>query len=840
MSISQLLGKMKLRFKLRSAVNSARDHAEPSAIVGLLSQFPDQDEAIESYALQDYESGYTWPCLMLCTGLVMVNSSLALNVLRRLLSHNPSLTHPIAWHRLKPIQVNAILEYLYARSAFEEFERLLPHLSNPQFTTVHIKPDDPALLRWLNILLRQKRPLNAILEDFVQTATQAVELRNSDNQTHAGNTLRALLEACEIILASGQIEEVLELLTILSLIEIQMKQATLRQIADALPELSDNGVARAAKLLRRYPSANWVPALKDVWLSIEESVRINHDQPMNDDLDPFLDAATNEVAASLGACAACDKHYKSFAKDEATKGVATIEKLNQMIEEYNGLVTQYKKQSLGQWVGEHIPKATLLERMKSLKNQIEELNNQLEQLHDNLSPGYLLWVTLRNSHVYPMTVRRGAAWGLNLLCNTGHLDEETTARVFEAIRECVEGDERNRFCERSIRLLPGRGAIEMAQTLQDGLQWMTGLVEKRNGEGESTLLISTSASMKIRNELNREPYLVQSQQFETMRQYDEISQIVALMCEIMPGALDFLRKYPLRLMPLDAHKQILGYFLESGCNLIYWTRYTPPKNIGKVHNRYLTIDDRSTPNSMGIYYKLFRHPVLVLPVIYHEFMHYGGPAGDPDQSIANETEVLLREIIFARYLIARLAPEDDQQIPAFEESLVREIKQANLQSLQFQLAYDFRDNLMLKSMNEQIIKIYGDPLSESEIADRFAQQILMDNLNIEIMNHTEINEWYEDIIWPRLNDARTRDLSRRYKTVLSRQWSRDHHVFPDDRDRLLKEMPCVEQIRTWEEYVRRRHALSRLTLPWLASLEEILRLIAKRFDLEHEIEEDDT
>ncbi|MGH9822130.1 MAG: hypothetical protein ACREDR_02565, partial [Blastocatellia bacterium] len=303
-----------------------------------------------------------------------------------------------------------------------------------------------------------------------------------------------------------------------------------------------------------------------------------------------------------------------------------------------------------------------------------------------------------------------------------------------------------------------------------------------------------------------------------------------------PGALAFLEKHPLRLMPLDVHKRVLGYLSMSGCRLMYWTRYTPPLQIGKVHRRYLTLDDRSLPNAMGIYYHLFRHPVLALPVIYHEFMHYGGPEGDPAEGISNEADVLLREIIFARYLIARLAPKDDQQIPEFEELLVEEIEKASMTSLRLQLTWDFDEDLALTHLNEQIANIYGVPLNEAQVQSRFGQQIMIDNLGTEIMNKTEINGWHDEITWPELDKPATRELTGLYKSVLSRQWRRNHSISPADRDRLPKEPTSREHIHAWEAYIRRPRALDRLSLSWLASLEDLIMLIALRFDLSHTTE----
>src|SRR5262249_54077874 len=140
--------------------------------------------------------------------------------------------------------------------------------------------------------------------------------------------------------------------------------------------------------------------------------------------------------------------------------------------------------------------------------------------------------------------------------------------------------------------------------------------------------------------------------------------------------------------------------------------------------------------------------ILALPVIYHEFLHYGGPLGKPEDGIANETEVLLREILFARSLIARLAPKKDEELSAFERSLVDEIHAVGMQSLQWQLGCDLLNDSMLREINDEVIKLYGDKFSEDEARHRLALQIGADNRGIELENG--LLTWTPEKKWPEL------------------------------------------------------------------------------------------
>lgn len=79
----------------------------------------------------------------------------------------------------------------------------------------------------------------------------------------------------------------------------------------------------------------------------------------------------------------------------------------------------------------------------------------------------------------------------------------------------------------------------------------------------------------------------------------------------------------------------LGVFLREWLNAVLPDDQSL-REAGRVHRRHLLLDDRSSPNSMGLCCRLLRHPVAALPAIYHEYPHYSGPDGDPDHRIENE------------------------------------------------------------------------------------------------------------------------------------------------------------------------------------------------------------
>jgi hypothetical protein len=829
MPIFQIIERIQLRRKRRLAIHRATRELEPAAIAQLIEEYPGQAAIIEEHTLRDYEAGSVGDSLLLCLGLMMADSPNALTVLRKLISSKTWQGREVPWNRLKDEQIASVTEYLSAHSAFDEFEQFLSNIGENQFQSIKLDCRHPAFLHFLEILLKTGKPLHRVTEELMQAVMQASILH--DSVAPENQLLPCCYQASELILSSGRTEEALGSLATLVLAGVPIEERILKRVADALPNLSDDAITRAAGIFKHLPSARWVPVLKDAWLTIEDDVRFDPEQPMYDHVDPAMDAVANAVAIALGACAACDGGYRDFDEDLklTEEKPEAADKYNRMVEEYNRLAQRYTKQALSRDERESIE-----EKLKDLRPRIEDQRDDLEsQYHGHLSPGYLLLGVLKNAHIYPTSVRQGAAWGLHILTTRGHLDEEAKAMIFDAIRESVQGNENRGFSERSIRLLPGRGVLELSDTLLDGLKWMHDLIEGDYATGlsddtpdifELTEHLFGPAIPLPRRESDFPPV-------ETADEYPRLNDIVSLMCEVMPGAMDFLVHHPLRLMPLDYHKRVLGEYSSQSCHLTLWTRYTPPKDTGTVHRRYLTAADRSTPNSMGIYYRLFRHPALVLPVIYHEFMHYGGPAGNPRQGIENETEVLLRELIFARFLIARLAPRNDEELPLFEDELIEEIRHSELHSLQWQLGYDFWNNDILAHINEQVINVYGDRLSDDEAERKPLLLIASDNRWIELQNHLET--WANHISWPLLGSSQSVEVTKRYKQTLKRQWNRQHRVAPAKRDQVLRQEPCSTQIREWNSYCGRRHALQRLLLTSNSELDliEILRLIIHRFEL---------
>jgi hypothetical protein len=121
-----------------------------------------------------------------------------------------------------------------------------------------------------------------------------------------------------------------------------------------------------------------------------------------------------------------------------------------------------------------------------------------------------------------------------------------------------------------------------------------------------------------------------------------VKEVLEFLYIKMPELLIFLYKYSLKLIDRLLERKY-GYYETKGYNLRYWTRYIPPKDVGPVIKRYLEVIDYTQPNSIGISYDLFLEKHLILPVLFHEFLHYTG--------ILNEAEVFIRESAYFNSLL---------------------------------------------------------------------------------------------------------------------------------------------------------------------------------------------
>ncbi|HYH68022.1 MAG TPA: carboxypeptidase-like regulatory domain-containing protein [Urbifossiella sp.] len=621
------------------------------------------------------------------------------------------------------------------------------------------------------------------------------------------------------------------------------ERAVLRWAADGLAAMTDDDVIRAADLLRRFRLKDWIDPLGAAWHALDGRVRAEYHGTVatraavvDRGVATRLEAAAGAVLAALGACTALDPEGARLAADDRALQALSdlIGRHNQEVKKYNELVEEYRRLARAE-IGPRPPYGSaaggpaappaptsqfgttpagraLVHRLHESEQRVQEQASEIADRQAGLDrwPAFVLWCVLRQQQTYPSCVRQGAAWGLHVIHGAAGVDALTRGRIHEALAEAVSGPEQRDFRERRVQWLPGQGVDEWAVALHDGLRWVAEVAEgdyaRDRPEG-----LKLAADVPPRDVLGR---------------------TVALMCELMPPAVEFLTRYPLRLMGLDDHRQLLGEYLRDGCGVTRWTKYTGEEFVGRVEQRYLRLVDRSGPNSMGIYHRLFRHPQLVLPIIYHEFLHYGGPAGDPGRRIANEAEVVLREVVFARGLIARLAA-DVADLPAHEAELLAAADGVELAGLVLQWVSDVESDDALADLNAEVLRTYGarvaGPEAEAYVHDAFVRE----DVNTMFANDTSAGRWCPDVRWPSLWDPGVRGLADEFRRILVTNWTCEHGLTPARRDAVLADPACRAWRDAWAEYLKRPGAgdVFRDVLRQFTALELIRKLI-RRFAFE--------
>jgi len=697
-----------------------------------------------------------------------------------------------------------------------------------------------------------------------------------------------------IRLKQTNIDTLVLIVTMIAIVEPEMirKSVLLNHIAASLPDwiamaLPDKSrllgstksrVSRTARLLARFPSTDWIEFLHQAWIYMDDLVRREHQSDQFVEDSQILIAA-DSIAFALGICASLDKNMRYLENEtsELKKHRKNLQKLinnhGSLREKHNLLIEQYNQ---------GMP---VVEQIKILKVKISEsqetIDDQHRALREKETPVALLLRAVTDAQSYPKDVRQSAALGLNTIFKASVLEktaqilvrkalysalgkefDETLVRnrilavlpdndkrvpdllaaaeqyaatydrdeltytinrlapefqslveeIIAGVEKSKESSGRDEFQERVVRLLPDEMLLEFVEELRSGLRWMVELVE-----GQS--------------DIDR-----------TLE--DNLIPIAVYIRKELQGMMDFMSKYPLRLMTLDRHKNILGFYSCEKVSLEYWTRYSPPSwfrganpaEVGEVHKRYINLDDRSRPNAMGIYYRLFEHPLLALPVIYHEFLHYGGTKGDPEQGIPNEMEVKLREILYARHLMTRLAPARDEDLHKFEDILADVIERNRIIGLAHMLLVQFDDDETFDSINREIENTYGPGLDEDTAITKVKEVINKQNNQIYLLNMTDEQKraWCPEIDWPSLNTPETQPLTDRFREILLASYMQDPRLNHEQRDHVLAEQVSRTFITEWIEYQRRRGALTRFTARFKSGQLDVklIQCIINHFHLE--------
>jgi GNAT superfamily N-acetyltransferase len=563
----------------------------------------------------------------------------------------------------------------------------------------------------------------------------------------------------------------------------------------------------ALQIIERHPKLDWLDVLKSEWLRIDNQVRQDtqggFDSVHESSIEPDVELEAYHLVLAMAACASLDLSYTNLDHDEELVKALDAERKNceLLVARYNDLVGQLSGLTRQPgWASSAPPKdENVVMQAQQLAEEIDRARNKYENNYwaarGKFSVGSIFRMILANHQQYATGIRQAIAAGIHVLCRDSHLDRECKNELWDLVSRAVTADANSGvdFRERRVLILKGSCRHEVQFSIYDGLQWIWQVVERAQLSWDDIRLA--------------ENFVISFETLETT---------IELLFERLPQVVSFLEQYPLRLMsPRDA-STILANYRESGSNLSLWTRYIPPVYTGKVTHRYVSLNDRSKPNAMGINYRLFSHPLMAVPTLFHEYLHYAGPDHIPGQGIRNETEVWMRECIFFRDLFQQLAPENDELIPQFELEVYRAFRRANpgsnLEHSLRLIAANFDDNENFDLFNHMIYAMYRGDLNDEQAESKADEEIQKQNTVIELSNRTLI--WDRHVQWPLLGTGQTHRLATQFRSLLINRYKQRHTLTYAERDRILAEDEIWHAHDRWKAYLKRGQAMQRLKAIW--------------------------
>ncbi len=213
---------------------------------------------------------------------------------------------------------------------------------------------------------------------------------------------------------------------------------------------------------------------------------------------------------------------------------------------------------------------------------------------------------------------------------------------------------------------------------------------------------------------------------DSTRQYVNISKLMNMAREKIPTIMELLINYPLRLIN-EKNEDINGFFNFTPYDYTLWYNYTPPKDEGPVHKRYIELIDLARPNSSGLNVRLFTRQYAVIPTMFHENEHYMGDL--------NEASVHLKTYIFSKKFYAQYSPE-----LAIYDGVFLTLHQLFGRRINKGAVYKLNDIIELS---------YGTELSDADAREQATRTI--DSIN-NIINSTNRGlKWCPEIKWPLLS-----------------------------------------------------------------------------------------
>ena len=406
----------------------------------------------------------------------------------------------------------------------------------------------------------------------------------------------------------------------------------------------------------------------------------------------------------------------------------TVEQLQSLIKKRNSILSLMKDENVV-LQGDDLNKQ--LQEFPTLGAKIDELDCKYNQgiggfMLDNgdLPLAYLIFLLGDSQNQVPRFIKQGVIMGLVdwLVKNRSHRAAGELLKTVVAVRaDMIQSDRELTFFE--VRAPHGTRQEEYARMLAD-------------------VLHCSNPSL----------------------QYGDTRKLLENAEKEVPGVLDMLCTYPLRLID-PVNKQTMGFYRFKPYVHAAWVNYIPPEGSGTVIRRYHEVDDRTKPLSSGLNLSLFRDTLAVIPTLFHEYQHYRGDR--------NEASVFLKTQLFSIRFYKAHKDADAKADDVFT-------RLTTLLGLPPKAA-------KLNEFNALIGKYYGTQLPEKEAKRKADSEINLLNMNIDMSNAKQT--WDPEKKLPRLSDDEDAENKNLIRNILIRFATVPKSLDKASFERILKHKP---------------------------------------------------
>ena len=525
----------------------------------------------------------------------------------------------------------------------------------------------------------------------------------------------------------------------------------------------------AACCLSIVPKKEAIPSLKEAYLFLSQKVKkIDEDDKFitqHDSTKYQAEIALNSVLVSLGCCASKDFSYQNFDRDE--KIIIEIqlkERLRKSLQQKKEnlldereIIINNKKQNIFIEKGYFLRnrKEQIEIELNDLKNKLVSLNEEIRKEELNLSSGYFLLRVAKNGIDYNEYVRQGAFSGLRWLLgsNLNFTTKQIISNTLQAVY--VDIAEESNIAIYQVRLMP----------------------ESKIGEINYIIWLALQELGTLQN--------------IAIPDISILFTLIKKICNELEGAINFLTQFPLKLMSKNK-KGMLGFYRERGFDMRLLTRYTPPINTrGNVDYRSLEINDLTLPNSLGLVDTLFNSEFLVMPVLYHEYLHYKG--------LKNEAQVWLLEQFYLRFLIVKNAPKNSAKVLNYLANIKNIFVSVGDYLTLSLLKTEFLSQESIHCLNKLITHSYGEAISEVEAGNIVEVQIQQVNVNLRATNRKI--EWDAEKRYPLLSLTEARkEYSQLKKILINRKTQRNIITLEEIQYYFANNEEAFQHFDSWQKF----------------------------------------